>query len=87
MNRKDENTENARPDGVLKLVNQKTSNVTLGFCEVKPSDCTKSSLLCTDLLRLGTFSKKVMLRKENKTSVCIQAIGKAAEHIYIYVFI
>ncbi|GAA5805908.1 hypothetical protein HPULCUR_011434 [Helicostylum pulchrum] len=62
-NRKDQNTENARPDGVLRLVRQKYSSVTLGFCEVKPADCKKSSLLCSDLLRLGTFSKTVLLRK------------------------
>ncbi|KAI9262843.1 hypothetical protein EDC94DRAFT_659154 [Helicostylum pulchrum] len=44
MNRKDQNTENARPDGVLRLVRQKYSSVTLGFCEAATDAAVKTDL-------------------------------------------
>lgn len=57
LDRLDEITVNERPDAVMRSVEQKCSSITLGFCEVKPSDCTDSTLLCTDLYRLAKFSK------------------------------
>ncbi|GAA5815775.1 hypothetical protein MFLAVUS_009290 [Mucor flavus] len=83
LNRKEENTDSSRPDGVMKYYNQKSNGVTFGYCEVKPTDSLNSiDLLCQDLVRLALFSRNVMLRKTNHISCCLQIVGM---HFSFYV--
>ncbi|KAI8890562.1 hypothetical protein K501DRAFT_328517 [Backusella circina FSU 941] len=76
LNRQDENTGGLRPDGVMISVPKKAESITLGYCEVKAQDVEASSELAfADLVRLSIFSRDLMLRKENKKAISIQAIG------------
>ncbi|GAA5796739.1 hypothetical protein HPULCUR_002114 [Helicostylum pulchrum] len=76
LNRQDENTGVSRPDGVMTSVPKKAESVTLGYCEVKPQDVeANGELAFADLIRLSTFSRDLLLRKENKKAISIQAIG------------
>ncbi|KAI9247908.1 hypothetical protein EDC94DRAFT_625427 [Helicostylum pulchrum] len=76
LNRKEENTDSSRPDGVMKYYNQKSNGMTFGYCEVKPTDSLNSiDLLCQDLVRLALFSRNIMLRKTNHISCCLQIVG------------
>ncbi|KAG1135655.1 hypothetical protein G6F37_012419 [Rhizopus arrhizus] len=57
-------------------VPKKAESIILGYCEVKPQDVeTNAELAFADLVRLSTFSRDLMLRKENKKAISIQAIG------------
>lgn len=48
---------------------RKAESVTLGYCEVKAQDVESNVELA------ATFSRDLMLRKENKKAFSIQAIG------------
>lgn len=55
---------------------RRAESVTLGYCEVKAQDVESNvELAFADLVRLSTFSRDLMLRKENKKAFSIQAIG------------
>ncbi|KAI7866487.1 uncharacterized protein EV154DRAFT_432717 [Mucor mucedo] len=83
LNRKEENTSSSRPDGVMKYFNQKSNGVTLGYCEVKPTDSLNSiDLLCQDLVRLALFSRNIMFRKTNRISCCLQIVGNLFSKLY-----
>ncbi|ORE05957.1 hypothetical protein BCV72DRAFT_305977 [Rhizopus microsporus var. microsporus] len=76
LNRKDENTAIFRPDAATVAIQQKTDTVTLGYVEVKPPDFESSpELAFMDLVRLGTFSRRLMLRKNNRKVIVVQCIG------------
>ncbi|KAI7887290.1 uncharacterized protein EV154DRAFT_15267 [Mucor mucedo] len=76
LNRQDENTGGLRPDGTIVSIPKKAESITLGYCEVKAQDVDVNSVLAfADLVRLSTFSRDLMLRKENKKAISIQAVG------------
>ncbi|KAI7895865.1 uncharacterized protein EV154DRAFT_494002 [Mucor mucedo] len=76
LNRKDENTLIFRPDATTVAIPQKADIVTLGYVEVKPPDFDSNpELAFKDLVRLGTFSRRLMLRKNNSTVIFVQCIG------------
>lgn len=55
---------------------QKTSDITLGYVEVKPDDSMSNpELAFVDLVRLGTFGRTLMLRKSNRKAIVVQCIG------------
>ncbi|OBZ80893.1 hypothetical protein A0J61_11057 [Choanephora cucurbitarum] len=57
-------------------VPKKAESITLRYCEVKAQDVeANAELAFADLARLSTFSRNLMLRKENKKAIPIQAIG------------
>jgi hypothetical protein len=61
----------------MKHYDQKLSGTTLGYCEVKPPDAQNDAdNLCADLIRLGLFSRNIMLRKANRLACSLQAVGK-----------
>ncbi|CEP15334.1 hypothetical protein [Parasitella parasitica] len=67
---------------VTKLLNferlspQKADTVTLGYVEVKPPDFESNpELAFMDLVRLGAFSRRLMLRKNNRKVIVVQCIG------------
>ncbi|KAI9243689.1 hypothetical protein BY458DRAFT_591557 [Sporodiniella umbellata] len=75
LNRKEENTNSLRPDAVIKHYDMKLSGTTLGYCEVKPADVRHDTdSLCTGLVRLALFSRKIVLRKENNIACTLQAV-------------
>ncbi|KAI8887164.1 hypothetical protein K501DRAFT_242880 [Backusella circina FSU 941] len=62
---------------MMKHYDRRLYGTTLGYCEVKSSDAHNDvESLCTDLIRLATFSRNVMLRKANKIACSLQAVGK-----------
>ncbi|KAG1047249.1 hypothetical protein G6F43_010293 [Rhizopus delemar] len=76
LNRKEENTNHLRPDAIMKHYDRKLYGTTLGYCEVKPSDAHNDvDNLCTDLIRIGIFSRNIMSRKANKIACSLQAVG------------
>lgn len=76
LNRKDENTAIFRPDAATVAIQQKADTVTLGYVEVKPPDFESNpELAFMDLVRLGTFSRRLMLRKNNRKVIVVQCIG------------
>jgi hypothetical protein len=76
LNRQDENTSVLQPDAIMMATPQKTSDITLGYVEVKPDDSmSNSELAFVDLVRLGTFGRALMLRKFNRKAIVIQCIG------------
>ncbi|KAG1142913.1 hypothetical protein G6F37_007290 [Rhizopus arrhizus] len=83
LNRKEENTNSFRPDAVMKHYDMKLSGTTLGYCEVEPADAQHDiDGLCTDLIRLASFSRNIMSRKDNKIACSLQAVGS---HCSFYV--
>lgn len=63
---------------------KKAESITLGYCEVKAQDVeTNAELAFADLVRLSTFSRDLMLRKENKKAISIQAIGYGVITYYV----
>ncbi|KAI7857700.1 hypothetical protein BDC45DRAFT_19930 [Circinella umbellata] len=76
LNRKDENTAIFRPDATTVAIQQKADTVTLGYVEVKPPDFESNpELAFMDLVCLGTFSRCLMLRKNNRKVIVVQCIG------------
>ncbi|KAI8058912.1 uncharacterized protein B0P05DRAFT_581496 [Gilbertella persicaria] len=76
LNRKDENTAIFRPDATTVGIQQKADTVTLGYVEVKPPDFESNpELAFMDLVRLGTFSRRLMLRENNRKVIVVQCIG------------
>ncbi|KAI9022192.1 hypothetical protein CLU79DRAFT_719170 [Phycomyces nitens] len=76
LNRKDENTAIFRPDATTVAIQHKADTVTLGYVEVKPPDFESNpELAFMDLVRLGTFSRRLMLRKNNRKVIVVQCIG------------
>ncbi|KAI9477828.1 MAG: hypothetical protein EXX96DRAFT_608461 [Benjaminiella poitrasii] len=72
LNIKVENMGGLRLDGVM----ISAESIILGYCEVKPQDIEANlELVFADLVRLSTLSRNLMLRKENKKAISIQAIG------------
>ena len=57
-------------------IQQKADIVTLGYVEVKPPDFESNpELAFMDLVRLGRFSRRLMLRKNNRKVILVQCIG------------
>ncbi|KAF7721221.1 hypothetical protein EC973_005097 [Apophysomyces ossiformis] len=76
LNCKDENTAIFRPDATTVAIQQKADTVTLGYVEMKPPDFESNpELAFMDLVRLGTFSRRLMLRKNNRKVIVVQCIG------------
>ncbi|KAG1441163.1 hypothetical protein G6F56_011608 [Rhizopus delemar] len=76
LNRQDDNTSVLQPDAIMMATPQKTSDITLGYVEVKPDDSMSNpELAFVDLVRLGTFGRTLMLRKSNRKAIVIQCIG------------
>ncbi|KAG1138124.1 hypothetical protein G6F37_010805 [Rhizopus arrhizus] len=76
LNRKDESTAIFRPDAITVAIQQKADTDTLGYVEVKPPDFESNpELAFMDLVRLGTFSRRLMLRKNNRKVIVVQCIG------------
>jgi hypothetical protein len=76
LNRQDENTTVCRPDAIMVALPQKAENITLGYVEVKPLDVQSDpELAFMDLVRLGTFARRLMLRKSNRKVIVIQCVG------------
>ncbi|KAG1520428.1 hypothetical protein G6F45_009383 [Rhizopus arrhizus] len=76
LNRQDDNTTVCRPDATMVALPQKAENVTLGYVEVKSLDAQSDpELAFMDLVRLGTFSRSLMLRKPNRKVLVIQCVG------------
>jgi hypothetical protein len=76
LNRQDENTSVLQPDAIMMATPQKTSDITLGYVEVKPDDAmSNSELAFVDLVRLATFGRTLMLRKSNRNAIVVQYIG------------
>lgn len=76
LNRQDENTSVLQPDAIMMATPQKTSDITLGYVEVKPDDSMSNpELAFVDLVRLGTFGRTLMLRKSNRKAIVVQCIG------------
>lgn len=75
LNRQTENTDGLRPDGAIISIQKKAESVILGYCEVKPLDIeTNLELTFADLFRLSILSRDLMLRKEIKKAITIQAV-------------
>jgi hypothetical protein len=76
LNRQDENTSVLQPDAIMMATPQKTSDITLGYVEVKPNDSMSNpELAFVDLVRLGAFGRSLMLRKSNRKAIAVQCIG------------
>lgn len=87
MNRKEENSDQLRPDAAIKYFDSKFRGTTLGFCEVKPSDSQKDvSPLCIDFIRLAVLSRNIMLRKSNQIACALQAVGKIFNIVHMYIY-
>lgn len=62
---------------MMKYFDMRLAGTALGYCEVKPPDPRNDTdSLCTDPIRLGIFSRNVMLRKVNHIACFLQAVGK-----------
>ncbi|KAG0732824.1 hypothetical protein G6F16_013861 [Rhizopus arrhizus] len=67
LNRQDESTAVSKPNAIMMATPQKSSDVTLGYVEVKSDDSMSNpELAFVDLVRLGTFGRTLMLRKSNR---------------------
>lgn len=86
LNRKDANTCECRPDGILSAIPRRNECITLGYLEVKASDVEQSNpeLAFQDLARLGIFSRQLSSRKSNSKVISIQCIGPAVVFYLVF---
>ncbi|KAG0943531.1 hypothetical protein G6F57_003911 [Rhizopus arrhizus] len=79
-----EDTESLRPDGNVFELEQRRIKFSTGYVEVKP-DKSRSDILKTheDLLRLVSFCKDTLDKKDVKSMVAVQAVGY---YVTIYMF-
>ncbi|KAG1126633.1 hypothetical protein G6F42_007635 [Rhizopus arrhizus] len=76
LNRQDESTAVSKPDAIMMATPQKTSDVTLGYVEVKSDDSMSNpELAFVDLVRVGAFGRTLMLRKSNRKVIAAKCIG------------
>ncbi|KAL7325811.1 hypothetical protein PS15p_208248 [Mucor circinelloides] len=87
LNRKDANTCECRPDGILSTIPQRNECITLGYLEIKASDVEQSNpeeLAFQDLARLVIFSRQLSSRKSNSKVIGIQCIGSAVVFYLVF---
>ncbi|CAO3645244.1 unnamed protein product [Mucor hiemalis] len=84
-----DDTESLRPDGNVFELEQRRIKFSTGYVEVKP-DKSRSDTLKTheDLLRLVNFCKDTLDKKDVKSMIAVQAVGKLeVKYQFFYNFV
>lgn len=72
-----DDTDTKRPDGHMSQFEERTIQFSTGFIEVKPSTSrTSSQKTHEDTIRLVNFCKDATEKKNMKSIIAVQAVGK-----------